>query len=95
MEEQKLLKVSVAELRMIWSLGFDSGRVYGNKGASFDDQTPLWDADVNRLSWYPNLVKRIKSAQHRVQPTGGTSQQKAASKRKATTVKKVGSPTSG
>jgi hypothetical protein len=65
MEEQKLLKVSVAELRMIWSLGFDSGRVYGNKGASYRDQTPLWDADVNRLSWYPNLVKRIKSAQQK------------------------------
>ena len=65
MEEQKLLKVSVAELRMSWSLGFDSGRVYGNKGASFNDQTPLWDADVNRLSWYPNLVKRIKSAQQK------------------------------
>ena len=36
-----------------------------------------------------------KAAEHRVQPTGGNVRQKAASKRKVATVKKVGSPTSG
>lgn len=61
MPDTTIVKISLAELRSIWSLGFDSGRVYGQNGASFDDQTPLWRADVHRMKSYDkNLALRIE-----------------------------------
>ena len=61
MSDTTIVKISLAELRSIWSLGFDSGRVYGQNGASFDDQTPLWQADVRRMKSYDkNLALRIE-----------------------------------
>jgi len=44
---------------------------------------------------YFRMLDLYESAQHRAQPTGGNVRQKAASNRKAATIKKVGSPTSG
>ena len=32
----------------IWSFGFTSGRVYGNKGAGWNDEKPLYIADLKR-----------------------------------------------
>ena len=61
MSDTTIIKISLAELREIWKLGFDSGRVYGKNGASFDDETPLFMSDVYRMKSYDkNLALRIE-----------------------------------
>ena len=55
------IKISLELLRLIWSLGFTSGRVYGKRGATYDDETPLWNEDIKRLkSLYPTLYSEIR-----------------------------------
>ena len=60
---KKKIALTVEELRFVWSLGFSTGRLYGDKGAGYDDETPLWNKDVERLS-YANkpLAEKIEKA---------------------------------
>lgn len=74
MSDTTIVKLSLAELREIWTLGFDSGRVYGKKGASFDDETPIFMSDVNRMKSYnKNLALRIERGLTKRAPDAGDS----------------------
>lgn len=36
-------------LYIIWSFGFTTGRIYGNKGAGWKDEKPLYVSDLKRF----------------------------------------------
>lgn len=62
------MKITVEQIRFIWSLGFSSGRVqntaHPNTGVTWDEETPLFHDDLIRLaSAYQELsAKLLKKA---------------------------------
>jgi len=44
--------LSKDEVRSMWNLGFDSGRIYGLKGANDEDTDPLFKKDMIRFKKY-------------------------------------------
>lgn len=67
------MNVTLEDLRSVWSLGFDSGRIYGNGGATYEEQSALFEKDVRRLKNYDKkLARKIEKA---TRPAAGAGEQ--------------------